>query len=802
MAVELGKGDIFVLVVLGIFVVVKGLYFAYRGCGPEREKFNEPSHYFLAGRSMEWWAIGLSIFASNIGTEHFVGQAGAAAAAGIPVAIYEWTAGLLIFFLGWGLAPMYLGLDLMTVPEWFERRFNKWCRLFLATISIIAYVITKIAASLFAGAVLFDVILDVDMWKSVPVLLIFTAIYSAAGGLKAVMYTDASQAVIFIIGGIAGSILALTKIGGVSGMVDTLHEVGLGYFTHTLRPISDIDYPWLGMLLGQPIASIWYWCIDQEMVQRVLAAKNISHAQGGCTLAGYLKILPPFMMVFPGMIARAFYEKCQMGEGYEDWCSVDISGFHEGADANKAYPLLIVRMFPDGLRGLMIISMILAMVSSLDSVFNCVSTIFTLDVYKRFIDPAPRGLDESDTASLQRFNRKLVWVGRIMTAVAALVSILWLPIIHHNQQGLYLATQNALTHLSPTIVAVFLLGVLWPRANGEGAMAGMVTGFTFGIIRFITNYWADPACAPGSGGTFQCMNFNHMALIIFVIVIIVTVMVSGWTKKPEPEKLWGTCLNAPEWAQEARLSDSGAMDEQRLRGDVFRVNPEISKFLQAVGSMLLTVMLALCVGFGYTNQHSKCTEPDPTSCEDATAVSGGMLAILCNIGAATFVVVFFGAQAYLRTKDPDVADDPYAVPNPYAVPETPGKALTGTSKGHGSGRGHSPQFDTAEAVAFSLQAADRHSSAQVAGVPKREAEAQTDMKAADLKNSIVYGERGRWYTFNHKVKEEEDAPDQWFVGSDHELEPPRRPGKIQKPITHVHRDLPRAPGSPGNLPVV
>ncbi|CAK0874295.1 unnamed protein product [Prorocentrum cordatum] len=214
---------------------------------------------------MEWWAIGLSIFASNIGTEHFVGQAGAAAATGMPVAIYEWTAGLLIFALGWGLAPMYLGLDLMTVPEWFERRFNKWCRLFLAGISILAYVITKIAASLFAGAVLFDVILEVDMWKSVPVLLVFTAIYSAAGGLKAVMYTDSSQAIIFIVGGIAGCIVALTKIGGVSGMVDTLNDAGLGYFTHTLRPISDIDYPWLGMLLGQPIASVWYWCIDQAV---------------------------------------------------------------------------------------------------------------------------------------------------------------------------------------------------------------------------------------------------------------------------------------------------------------------------------------------------------------------------------------------------------------------------------------------------------------------------------------------------------------------------------------------------------
>jgi len=410
-------------------------------------------------------------------------------------------------------------------------------------------------------------------------------------------------------------------------------------------------------------------------------------------------------------------------------------------------------MFPDGLRGLMIVSMVLAMMSSLDSVFNCVSTIFTLDVYKRFVNP---------TAS----NERLVWVGRGITVVAAGCSILWLPIIHHNQSGLYLATQNALTHLSPTVVAVFLLGILWPRANGEGALAGLVVGFTFGTIRFMTNFWAD--CPDGTGGTFQCMNFNHMALIIFVLVIVTTVMVSGWSHKPDDEQLWGTCLYPTKASQESRLDDEDAMDEQRRRGTAFRANPEISKFLQAIGSMLLAVMLSLCVGFGYTDEHERCENEDPISCYKSTAISGGMLAILCNLGAAVFLISWFGLQMWYRGLEPARIVEH----NPYSTP---------VSKASHADRGRDSDDYSYEDGPDPM--------ALVFGSPKPtcDAEAQTEMKAVDLKNSIVYGENGR-FTFNHHAKEED--LDQWSVGSDFEVDPPKRPVVIQKPISHVHRELP------------
>eukprot|EP00913_Durusdinium_trenchii_P023763 g22318.t1 len=411
--------------------------------------------------------------ASNIGTEHFVGQAGAAAEGGLAVAIYEWSAGLLIYFLGFGLAPLYLGLDLTTTPQWFETRFNTECRMVLAFVSIVAYDPWKKLSldCLFAGALLFEVMLGISMWTSVPFILAFTAVYAASGGLKAVMYTDVGQATIFILGGVVGMVFSFGQIGGFSGLVDTLEVNGLSQMMRTIRPISDPQYPVTGMLLSQPLCSCWYWC--------------------GCLLAGYLKILPPFLMVFPGLIARAFYEDT-------------------------------AKMFPDGLRGLLIVSMVLAMMSSLDSVFNCLSTIFTYDIYQRFLNPSAS-------------QRRQIWVGRLVTFGAACCGFAWLPMIASSADGLYLTTQSAQTHMAPTLVAVFLVGLFWPRANGAGALAGMTVGFTAGIARFTATKLV--LCKPEDVWSIACMNFNHMGLILLVLTGFTTVAVSLVTKAPEAKCL-------------------------------------------------------------------------------------------------------------------------------------------------------------------------------------------------------------------------------------------------------------------------
>ncbi|CAK9001562.1 unnamed protein product [Durusdinium trenchii] len=534
---------------------------------------------------MPWWAVGLSIFASNIGTEHFVGQAGAAAEGGLAVAIYEWSAGLLIYFLGFGLAPLYLGLDLTTTPQWFETRFNTECRMVLAFVSIVAYVVTKIAASLFAGALLFEVMLGISMWTSVPFILAFTAVYAASGGLKAVMYTDVGQATIFILGGVVGMVFSFGQIGGFSGLVDTLEVNGLSQMMRTIRPISDPQYPVTGMLLSQPLCSCWYWCVDQTMVQRILSAKGVPHARKGCLLAGYLKILPPFLMVFPGLIARAFYEECQRtnGELYTDWCHANLA---DGNHSSRAYPYLIAKMFPDGLRGLLIVSMVLAMMSSLDSVFNCLSTIFTYDIYQRFLNPSAS-------------QRRQIWVGRLVTFGAACCGFAWLPMIASSADGLYLTTQSAQTHMAPTLVAVFLVGLFWPRANGAGALAGMTVGFTAGIARFTATKLV--LCKPEDVWSIACMNFNHMGLILLVLTGFTTVAVSLVTKAPEAK-----CLDGTTWWTSRTPKD---LESKASLCDLI------------AGALLLAVLLGLIFSFG------------------SELISGALLA---PIGVGCAAVIFLG----------------------------------------------------------------------------------------------------------------------------------------------------------------
>lgn len=561
---NLGVGDVVVMVVLFGLTIAKSIWVSWQANRAEKDGAVQSDSFFLAGRSMPWWAVGLSIFASNIGTEHFVGQAGAAAEGGVSVAMYEWSAGLLIFFLGFGLAPMYLGLDLTTMPQWFERRFNTECRILLAAVSMVAYVVTKIAASLFAGALLFDVMLGISMWTSVPVILMITALYAASGGLKAVMYTDVGQASIFIVGGVVGTIFAFNQIGGLFGLLETFEKNELGSLTKTIRSPADEQFPWTGMLVGQPLCSCWYWCVDQTMVQRVLSAKGVPHARKGCLLAGYLKILPPILMVFPGMIARAFYEECQRTDGdlYGNWCHTKLD---DGNESSKAYPYLIAKTFPDGLRGLLVVSMVLAMMSSLDSVFNCVSTIFTHDIFLRFLQPGASP-------------RRQILLGRLVTCVTACCGLAWLPIIAASAKGLYLTTQNAQTHMSPCLVAVFLVGLFWPRANGTGALAGMLVGFATGLTRFILNAMAGDQCEPWSAlqaRSITCMNFNHMGLLLFVLTALVTVVVSLLTKAPEAKQLDGTT-----WWSRPSTSQAASRCEVML------------------GGTLLTVLVGLVLAFG------------------------------------------------------------------------------------------------------------------------------------------------------------------------------------------------------------
>jgi len=493
------------------------------------------SEFFLAGRSSSWWLIAASLVASNIGTEHFVGQAGAAAYSGVVLSLYEWLAAYLVLALGWFFAPVYLRVGLTTIPQLLEDRFNKYCRAMYVGILLLMYVLAKIGTSVYAGVVLLEVIVGWSMWRSVPLIIISTALYTMGGGLKTVMYTDALQLVIFLVGGLAGAITSFNLVGGMQGLFDKYQEAGLVDAPHVFRSIDDRDYPWLAMVLSIPISSVTYWCTDQEMAQRVLAGKNLSEVRLGTSTAGLLKLLPPFITVFPGMVARALFEACQKDPEhteFPEWCSARLD---DSKSADHAYPLLIVNSFPSGIKGLMIASFLAAMMSSISSVFNSASTVFTYDIYERLFGP-PGGSSP----------KRLTVVGRILICLITILTLCYLPIIDRLDRGIYVLGCAALSHFAPPLSALFVAGMFIKRTNGQGAIAGFVLGSLLGFIRFGLFILFQAECDADCIGQnqrltrrnwFFCLNFNYFAVVLFVVTLGMIVAVSLMFPKPDPQNV-------------------------------------------------------------------------------------------------------------------------------------------------------------------------------------------------------------------------------------------------------------------------
>jgi SSS family transporter len=524
--------DVVVLVgVLG-FVFVIGIVISWRA-----RHQTDSSDFFLGGRDMAWWAIAGSLFASNIGTEHFIGMAGSGASSGLPVSLYEWTAGWLLVLLGELFAPVYLRAHVTTVPEFCEKRFGPGVRVLVSALSLIACIVTKISASIFAGGILLKVVVGWELWTSVPVIIATTGAYTVGGGLQAVMYTDVLQAGIFVVGGLAGVVIALDRVGGFAGMAETMREANLESHLHLLRPADDVANPSSGIFTGLLISSVWYWCIDQVIVQRVLSARSLAHARAGCVAAGYAKLLPPLMIVVPGIAARALFERCRMhGEGAEQadggWCAARLD---EPDAANAAYPQLILREFPPGMVGLMVAAMVCAMMSSLSSNFNSASTIFTVDVYHRFLRP-------------HAGERELVWCGRIATASTCLISLCWLPVVQRQKGEFYLVVQNASSHIAPALATVVLLGILWPRVNGTAAFAGLAIGSSLGLIQYAVALAFEPTCRAAVVGTtiggpaVACMHFLHIAVLLSLITLAVTVAATLLGAPPPAEAVRDTTM--------------------------------------------------------------------------------------------------------------------------------------------------------------------------------------------------------------------------------------------------------------------
>src|SRR5687767_13934298 len=489
------------VVVVGYFVLVFGV--AIWATRRQRTAQTTAAGYFLAGRHAGWFIVGASLFASNIGAEHLVGLAGTGAASGVAVGQFEVLASLILLILGWVFVPFYLKSGVFTMPEFLERRYSKGARWYLAIISIIAYVITKISVTIAAGGVVFEALMGVDFWTGAIVVVIATGLYTVIGGLRAVLYTDLLQTFVLIGGSVVVTLIGLDALGGWDAMVASAAPG----FLDMWKPMTDPNFPWTGIAFGAPILGIWYWCTDQFIVQRTLAAHNEDHARRGTIFAGYLKILPLFIFVVPGIVAYA----------------LSRSGRIQLAAPDQALPTLVATLLPAGIRGLVVAGLMAALMSSLSSVFNSTSTLVTIDVYKK-LRP-------------QSSERQLVIFGQGITAILVGLGLLWIPVMDRISGQLYQYLQSVQAYISPPIAAVFLIGILWNRVNAKGAMAALIAGFVLGALRLIAELSRDSL--DGLLLSYATMNFLHFAVFLFIVCSVILLVVSLATPPPPPEKTEG-----------------------------------------------------------------------------------------------------------------------------------------------------------------------------------------------------------------------------------------------------------------------
>ncbi len=540
----------------GLDWVVVGIYFAavfaiagwavYR----ERRSRETSADYFLAGRNVGWFVVGASLFASNIGSEHLIGLAGTGAASGVALGQFELQASLVLLLLGWVFVPFYIRSGVYTMPEFLERRFSPAARWYLAVVSIIGYVLTKISVTIYAGGVVFEALMGISFWTGALIVVGVTGVYTIFGGLRAVLYTDMVQAFVLIAGAGAVMVAGLMRVGGWNELMDA---AGSGFF-NLWKPMTDPDFPWTGMVFGAPIMAVWYWCTDQYIVQRTLSARGIDDARRGTIFAGYLKQLPLFIFVIPGIIA---YVLVQRGDIVLD-------------SPDQALPVLVGTLLPMGLRGLVAAGLLAALMSSLSSVFNSCSTLITLDVYKKMRPEATE--------------RRLVLTGQLATIVLVVLGLLWIPLMQNISGVLYQYLQSVQAYISPPIAIVFLLGVFWKRINAAGALATLVTGFVLGMARLVAELNKDALSGPLY--TFADINFLHFAVFLAVVSLVILVMVSLATRPPEYSRIAGLTYGTAHLP----LAETAMEDEKPQP-----IDQEHSSRARRRRDILLTVILLMLV---------------------------------------------------------------------------------------------------------------------------------------------------------------------------------------------------------------
>jgi len=533
------------LVIAAYFAVILGLAWWVM-----RQRKDTSADYFLADRHLGWFVIGASIFASNIGSEHLVGLAGTGATDGAVMAHYELHAWCLLV-LGWVMIPFYMRSKVFTMPEFLERRFSPTARTVLSVISLVAYVLTKIAVGIFAGGIVFSVLLpDLEFlgldsfWTGSILVIVLTGLYTIFGGMRAVAYTEALQTIIFVIGSALVTVFGLKALGGWSelraiagpemfNLWKPLVPTGM---ESTWAPVREAgrmawyfndNYPWLGMLFCAPIIGLWYWTTDQYIVQRALGAPNEREARRGAIAAAFLKLLPVFIFIIPGIICFALAQSGKIPALREQLFSAEGELLRD--NAQKAFPLLVAHVLPIGVRGIVVAGLLAALMSSLAGVFNASSTLFTMDFYSRLRPQATQ--------------HQLVWMGRVATAAMVVIGLIWIPVIQGGK-GLYDYLQGVQAYLAPPIFVVFFLGVFNKRLNAKGCLAALIAGFALGLFRLAvdTPVKLVENFSYTEGSFFWIINnifFQYYSLLIFVVCVIVMMAVSYMTEEPAYEKIRG-----------------------------------------------------------------------------------------------------------------------------------------------------------------------------------------------------------------------------------------------------------------------
>ncbi|KKB53925.1 sodium:solute symporter [Parabacteroides gordonii] len=506
-----------------------------------KQKQDSSGDYFLAGRDATWLAIGASIFASNIGSEHLIGLAGAGASSGMAMAHWE-IQGWMILILGWVFVPFYERSMVLTMPEFLEKRYNKESRTILSLISLVSYVLTKVAVTVYAGGLVFKEVFGIQelwgidfFWIAAIGLVVLTALYTVVGGMKSVLYTSVLQTPILLLGSLVILVLGLKAVGGWDQVLAACSLTPANEYGDTMvnliRDNRDPDFPWLGALIGSSIIGFWYWCTDQFIVQRVLSGKNEQQARRGTIFGAYLKLTPVFLFLIPGMIAFAMQKNGVMINGVPFTMST----------ADAAFPSLVAQLLPAGFKGLVVCGILAALMSSLASLFNSSAMLFTIDFYKKYKPEASE--------------KTLLYVGRLATVVVVVLGILWIPVMKSVGSVLYNYLQDVQSVLAPGIAAAFLLGILSKRTTPLGGMWGLIIGFFIGITRLGAKVYYTTAGVDAGDSWFKGLFFDTNWLFfcggMLVFCLAAIAIISKFTPAAPAEQIQGLTFGSSTSEQRA-----------------------------------------------------------------------------------------------------------------------------------------------------------------------------------------------------------------------------------------------------------